>query len=51
MPLHFFTIPVFQPQPPQDDLNYFLASHRVVWLEKQCPGRRLPGCAVERGFS
>lgn len=35
MPLHFFTIPVFHPQPAQDELNCFLASHRVVRLEKQ----------------
>jgi superfamily II DNA helicase RecQ len=35
MPLHFFTIPVFHPQPAQDELNHFLATHRVVRLEKQ----------------
>lgn len=33
MPLHFFAIPVFRPQPAQDKLNRFLASHRVVRLE------------------
>jgi superfamily II DNA helicase RecQ len=35
MTLQFFCIPVFHPQPAQDELNQFLSSHRVVRVERQ----------------
>ena len=34
MKLAFFTVPVFHPQVAQDELNGFLASHRIVALDK-----------------
>lgn len=35
MSLHFFSIPVARPQPFQDELNQFLAAHRVVAVERR----------------
>lgn len=35
MALHFFCIPVFHPQPAQDELNQFLSTQRVVRVERQ----------------
>lgn len=36
MPLHFFTVPVLSPHhQAQDDLNRFVAAHRVLRLDRQ----------------
>ena len=35
MALHFFCIPIFHPQPAQDELNQFLSTQRVVRVERQ----------------
>ncbi len=36
MPLYFFTIPVLSPhRQAQDDLNCFVAAHRVLRLDRQ----------------
>lgn len=35
MKLAFFSVPVFHPNAAQDELNGFIASHRIVALEKQ----------------
>ena len=35
MTMHFFTVPALSPQPAQDELNRFCASHRVVDIERQ----------------
>ena len=35
MKLRFFTIPVHDPQAVTDEMNAFLAGHRVVTVERQ----------------
>ncbi|WP_034925193.1 HRDC domain-containing protein, partial [Candidatus Accumulibacter vicinus] len=35
MTMHFFTAPALNPQPAQDELNRFCASHRVVGIERR----------------
>jgi len=35
MEFHFFTVPVLNPDPAQDDLNRLCASRRVVGIERQ----------------
>lgn len=35
MTMHFFAVPALNPQPAQDELNRFCASHRVVGIERQ----------------
>jgi superfamily II DNA helicase RecQ len=35
MKMQFFTIPIRDPEPTTDDMNAFLASHRVVHTERQ----------------
>ena len=35
MSLHFFSIPVANPQPFQDELNQFLATHRITAVERR----------------